>query len=252
MVRRSTQKKQQSSGRVLHLRSSDDEHLMDSLIRRGPITFVLIYSTSCPHCHTYMPAWKQMCAMKDKKANMVSMEADTYMGTQMSAKKSVEGVPTVLYVSPSGSISEVATPRDTTTMSTAVQRGVTDEEAKRLNSGTPVTLSQPTPYPTSVPSSSATSSSPSSTTEANTLHPFPGTPVSSATMEQRLLQTGGSQTGGIQTGGSPWAAFLMAAQQAAPAAALLGAYTMIKKPVRSSGLGRPRRSNRRTRRRHRS
>jgi hypothetical protein len=243
MVRRSTQKKRSSSGRVLHLRSSDDEHLMDSLIRRGPITFVLIYSTSCPHCHTYMPAWKQMCAMKDKKANMVSMEADTYMGTQMSAKKSVEGVPTVLYVSPSGSISEVATPRDTATMSTAVQRGVTDEEAKRMNSGTPVTLSQPTPYPTSVPLSSS-SSSPSSTTEANTLHPFPGTPVSSDTMEQRLLQTGG----GIQTGGSPWAAFLMAAHQAAPAAALLGAYTMIKKPVRSSGLGRPRR----TRRRHRS
>jgi hypothetical protein len=244
MARRSTHKK--SSGRVLHLRSSDDEHLMDSLIRRGPITFVLIYSTSCPHCHTYMPAWKQMCAMKDKKANMVSMEADTYMGTQMSAKKPVEGVPTVLYVSPSGSISEVATPRDTATMNTAVQRGVTDEEAKRMNSGTPVTLSQPTPYPTSVPSSSSPSSS---TTEANTLHPFPGTPISSDTMEQRVLQTGGSQTGGIQTGGSPWAAFLMAAQQAAPAAALLGAYTMIKKPVRSSGLGRPRRRTHRRNRR---
>lgn len=180
---------------------------------------------------------------------MISMEADTYMGTQMSAKKPVDGVPSVLYVSPSGSISEVSTPRDTATMSTAIQRGVSDTEAKRLNSGSPstasnspLTLSQrpPTPYPTSMPSLS--------TTEPSTLHPFPGTPVSSATMEQRLLQTGG---GGCempiqQTGGNPWAAFLMAAQQAAPAVALLGAYTMVKKPIRSSGLGHP--SRRRTHR----
>jgi hypothetical protein len=240
MPRRSTHRRS-SSGRVLHLQSSDDEHLMDSLIRRGPITFVLVYSTSCPHCTTYMPKWKELCGIKNKRANMVSMEADTYMGTQMSAKKSVDGVPTVLYVSPSGSISEVETPRDTATMSTAVERGVSDTEAKRLNSGSPVTTPQPqvrppTPYPTT---SSYASSSPMPTTEvSSTLSPLPGTPISSATMEQRLLQTGGN----------PWAAFLMAAQQAAPAAALLGAYTMVRKPVRSSGLGRP--SRRRTHRKH--
>jgi hypothetical protein len=184
---------------------------------------------------------------------MISMEADTYMGTQMSAKKSVDGVPTVLYVSPSGAISEVSSPRDTATMSTAVERGISDTEAKQLNSGS-LTQRPPTPYPTTVPSPSYVSSSPMPTTEApNTLHPLPGTPVSSATMEQRLLQTGGGCDGGCeipirQTGGNPWAAFLMAAQQAAPAAALLGAYTMVKKPVRSSGLGRP--SRRRTHRKH--
>jgi len=202
--------------------------MLDSLVRRGPITFVLVYSNSCPHCHSYMPMWKNLCNMKRKRANMVSMEADTYMGTQMSAKKPVDGVPTVLYVSPSGSISEVSSPRDTATMSTAVEKGVSDTDAKRINSRTP------TPYPTTSPSSS-----PMVTTEQNTLSPLPGLPVSSATLEQRVLQTGGN----------PWSAFLMAAQQAAPAAALLGAYSMIKKPVRSSGLRAP--SRRYTRRRHR-
>jgi hypothetical protein len=202
---------------------------MSDLIRRGPATFVLVYSTSCPHCHTYMPTWKSLCAMKDKRANMVSMEADTYMGTQMSAKKSVDGVPTVLHVSPSGEISEVSSPRDTATMSTAVKQGVSEEVAKSINSSSP---------------SSSTTMTPS------TLSPIPATPVSSATMEQRLLQTGGGNLVMVnQRGGNPWGAFLMAAQQAAPAAALLGAYSMIKKPVRSSGLGAPRRKTRRAYRR---
>ncbi len=207
---------------------------MNDLIHRGPATFVLIYSTTCPHCHTYMPTWKRLCAMKDKRANMVSMEADTYMGTQMSAKKSVDGVPTVLHVSPSGEISEVSSPRDTATMSTAVKQGVSEEVAKSINSSSP---------------SSSTFSSSSTTMTPSTLSPIPATPVSSATMEQRLLQTGGG--GNLiqvnQRGGNPWGAFLMAAQQAAPAAALLGAYSMIKKPVRSSGLGAPHRRRRATR-----
>jgi hypothetical protein len=228
MPSRSTRRRS-SSGRVLHLRSSDDEHLLNSLVRRGPVTFVLVYSTTCPHCHTYMPNWKRLCGMRNKRANMVSMESDTYMGTQMSQRKSVDGVPSVLYVSPDGGISEVSSPRDMSTMSTAVQRGISEEEAKRLNTRTP------TPYPSSVPSTSPYASTPSMTMSDDTLHSVVASPVSSNTMEQRV----------IQSGGSPWAAFLMAAQQTAPAAALLGAYTMIKKPVRSSGLGRP------TRRRHR-
>ena len=204
---------------------------MDNLIRRGPATFVLIYSTSCPHCHTYMPTWKRLCGMKDKRANMVSMEADTYMGTQMSAKKSVDGVPTVLHVSPSGEISEVSSPRDTEIMSTAVKQGVSEEVAKSMNSSSP-------------------STSPSTTMTPSTLSPIPATPISSATMEQRLLQTGGENLISVnQRGGNPWGAFLLAAQQAAPAAALLGAYSMIKKPVRSSGLGAPRKTRRRRHRR---
>jgi hypothetical protein len=236
MPRRSSSTRRSSSGRVLHLRSSDDEHLMDSLFRRGPVTFVLVYSTSCPHCHTYMPTWKRLCAMRNKRANMVSMEADTYMGTQMSKKMPVDGVPSVIYVSSDGSISEVSSPRDTETMSTAVERGISEEDAKRMNrKPTPYPSTPTSPTPTPVASSNLTSSSPSSSPSAtmseDTLRPLVATPV------------------GAQTGGSPWAAFLLAAQQAAPAAALLGVYSAMKKPVRSSGLGNPiRRRTRRTRR----
>ena len=50
----------------------------------------------------------------------------------------------------------------------------------------------------------------------------------------------------VQSGGNPWAAFLLAARQAAPAAALLGAYATLPHK-RASGLPAPR--NRRSRRR---
>ena len=51
--------------------------------------------------------------------------------------------------------------------------------------------------------------------------------------------------GMVQRGGNPWAAFLIAARQAAPAAALLGAYSALP-AKRASGLPAPR-----TRRRNR-
>jgi hypothetical protein len=62
----------------------------------------------------------------------------------------------------------------------------------------------------------------------NPLSPIPATPIPSSEIQ-------------TQKGGDPFSAFLLAAaQQAAPAAALLGAYAAL--PVkRSSGLGPPRR-----------
>jgi hypothetical protein len=77
---------------------------------------------------------------------------------------------------------------------------------------------------------------PGVTTQTNPLTPLPGKPVPSE------VQNGGAY--GRQTGGDPWSAFMMAAKQAAPAAALLGTYSMM----RSSGLGRPRSRSRRHRR----
>jgi hypothetical protein len=85
--------------------------------------------------------------------------------------------------------------------------------------------------------------------------PTPGSRVKPNPLAILPARTVASQTGGsyegTQAGGNPWAAFLSAAvRQAAPAAALLGAYGMLPKTKRSSGLGEPRRT-RRHRRDHR-
>lgn len=246
---------------------------MQRLIERGPITIVLVYSTTCPHCHTYMPIWRNLCRTKGK-ANMVSMEASTYDGTAMSETKPVQSVPTVLFVDPAGRISEAKSPRNAAVMMNARKEGVPESVAaanltKKTNSvpataipDTPdlsdmllseptvkpeVPLSTPSPTPTVIPGTEV---------RENTLSPIPGEPL--ATQHGGNLN-GNRQTGGsnatpagsyaTQHGGNPWSAFLMAARQAAPAAVLLGAYAGLqRRPVRSSGLGPAKTRKRRHRR----
>lgn len=204
--RRSTRRK--SSGRVLQMSSPSQYRELEHLIQRGPTTLVLVFSTTCPHCHTYMPLWKKLCAQRNRQANLVSMRADTYMQTPMASQKSVEGVPTVLRVDKSGQITELDDIRDMQKMSETIATPVPERLTSTVE---PTTIAQ---------------SVPGTEMSENPLPALPG-----------------------QRGGNPWAAFLMAAQQAGPAAALLGAYAALP-TRRSSGL-RAARSRRATRRQRR-
>jgi hypothetical protein len=160
-----------------------------------------------------MPMWEEMCRTKDKRANMVKMEASTYMRTPLAEKKPVDGVPTVLFVDTEGKITEAEQPRNREVMMNAVRAGVSESAATAMPVSIATESSEPVP---------ATLSVPGTTASPNPLRAIPGTP--------------------IQQGGNPWMAFLSAAaRQAAPAAVLLGAYGAM----RSSGLGPARR--RRTR-----
>ena len=192
-----------SGGRVLRLSSPSQYRAVESLIRKGPMTIMLVYSPTCPHCHTYMPLWKEMCALKRRRANMVSMEASTYDQTPMSEKQPVSGVPTVLFVNKNGQITEAREPRNREVMATAVSHGVSEVDA--ANVATEVI--------------------------ANPLEALPAQPVRSDAI-----------TTSVQYGGNPWAAFLATAAQAAPAAVLAGAYAISRarrRTVRSSGLPAP-------------
>lgn len=212
----------------MHVTSPRQFRAMESLMKKAD-TLVLVFTPTCPHCHTYMPIWKDLCKTKGKRTNMISMEAATYDQTPLSEKKSVNGVPSVLYVNSSGQISEASNIRDKTAMTNIIKTG----------SNIP---SAPAPAPTAKTSEPmvkpktniALTAIPGVTISENPLRPLPGTP------EPTNILTGG----GRQMGGSPWAAFLLAAQQAAPAAALLGAYSMVPHK-RSSGLGKARNTRRR-------
>ena len=195
-------------GRVMRM-SEQNTSAMDGIIRRGPVTIILVFSTSCPHCHTYMPIWNKLCKTQGRRANMISMEASTYQQTPLSTKKPVSGVPTVLYVTKQGEIIEIEKPRDTSVMKSVI----------RNTGSTNVPTSSPSPSVTSSPS---VSSSP----------PF------RAALQNGLLSQRNSLKAIPAVGGS-WNAILAAAQQAAPAAALLGAYAAFPMQ-RSSGLGAPR------------
>ena len=206
---------------------------LENMMSRGPLTLVLVYSPTCPHCHTYMPMWKDLCKTPGRQANLVSMKADVYDKTPLSAKKTVTGVPSVLYVDREGHVSEAEDIRNQPMMTNVVKTASPESEPKGLSSD----LFRPSP-----PASEPVMSLPppalpvvGSEARESTLEPLPAQPVPY-----------------MQNGGNPWAAFLMsAARQAAPAAALLGAYAAL--PKRSSGLPsarRRRKTRRATRRRH--
>jgi len=97
---------------------------MKTLIAKGPSTYVLVFSKTCPHCVTYMPIWDSICKAKTRTANMVSVEASNYQNTELAAKKPVSGVPTVLKVSTDGTIEEVEEPRNEDAMIKAVSVSV--------------------------------------------------------------------------------------------------------------------------------
>jgi len=256
---------------------------MNSMIEKGPLTMMLVFRSTCPHCVTYKPIWEELCKTKGRTANMISMESDVYQKTPMGSEKPVTGVPTVLYVSPNGNISEVETPRDKNAMTEIIRSSPSSSSSPMTASpmtASPMTASPITASPmtssmlsdqkpntkpmlprASLPKANSnlfkatasprrTSSElrrmedaiiPGTMLSENPLSPIPATPVPSSSSPS-------SPSSEIQTqkGGDPFSAFLLAAaQQAAPAAALLGAYAVL--PVkRSSGLGPPRR--RKTRR----
>lgn len=239
----------------MHMRSASQSQMLDSLIRRGPLTIVLVYSPSCPHCHTYMPLWEKLCKLDKKRSNLVRMEASTYQGTPLYEKKPVTGVPTVLFVDKSGHITEADEPRNMEEMARVVRSGST--ESRSSSNASSVTSMEPATVMERVSSSDSmfnVSESGRRTSSNGTRRVPVQSVVSGTTMSENPLpavvgapvQTGGGPVA-MQHGGNPWSAFLMAARQAAPAALLLGAYAVTR---RSSGL--PDVYNRRTRRLRRS
>jgi thiol-disulfide isomerase/thioredoxin len=213
-----------------------------SMIEKGPHTVVLVFTKTCPHCISYMPIWDELKKTEGRKANMISMEAGTYQKTHLSEKKPVTGVPTVLYVNKKGEIAEAPEPRNKTVMTDVLRSEIPAAEMK--SSEAPESASEPV---SEAPIESASPVAEIATSEAETSYMpetgsllenavIPGTTVSENPLEPVPAMP-------VQRGGNPWAAFLLAARQAAPAAALLGAYAALP-PKRASGLRAPRRSRR--------
>jgi len=320
---------------------------MNMAMERGPMTLLLVFRNDCPHCVTFKPIWEDLCKTRGRKANMISMESSVYSETEMSQKKPVSAVPTVLRVGPGGEIEEVTDPRQKVNMTNLIKMTPVSATpnvmappmepnrvmAKKASASTataapsqmlqqalsvskeinPIVPLRPATQlaevkPTEVMEPSVLSAAsdlfkptqtpaktearpvtqiPGTRIEVNPLEPIPATPVASsqriesvpgteamkplavpgteamkpllptaaavpgteamkpllpasATVQQGLPPIGQVLT---QKGGGPWSAFLQVASQAAPAAALLGAYAMLP-TKRSSGLPAARRTRR--------
>jgi hypothetical protein len=235
--RRSSNRKGAGGVSVITVNKPSEYNRLDQLIRQGPATLILVYSPSCPHCHTYMPLWKELQNTPDKQTNMATMEASVFEETPLSEKISVEGVPSVLYVDTKGAVSEVSDIRNAANMTQILKTGSNQGAIASLDSedlmdlAASATPSAPSP---SAPSPSAPTVPmvvPGETVMPNPLPVLPGT-VSEQLKGgvRRRRQTRRHR----QHGGNPWAAFLASA---GPAAVLAGAYAAL--PARSSGLPAP-------------
>ena len=173
-----------------------------------------------------MPLWRELSRTPGRQANMVSMEAALYDKTPLASQKPVSGVPTVLFVDKEGRITEADEPRNRETMTNVLRTGsaapAADDE-----------LFEP------VSTAAAAAAATDQERQANISSVIPGSEVAENPLEPLPAMSQG------QKGGSPWAAFLQAAAQAAPAAALLGAYSVLpqrrsrrRRTVTSSGLPR--------------
>jgi hypothetical protein len=212
---------------------------------------------------------------------MISMESSIYNKTPLAAKKQVTGVPTVLYVNEKGQIEEVDEPRNITSMTNTVTTGSNSTPISGSNSAYSVsesnsdsnsdsnlqtnsdsnlqTNSEITSQTNSESKSQITSqitsqinsdSNSQYISESNSSYDvsYSSIPMSDFTPASKdggpvkpLLPVPATPIPSLQRGGSPWAAFMAAAAPAAPAAVLLGAYSMLPNK-RSSGLGAPRRT----------
>jgi thiol-disulfide isomerase/thioredoxin len=233
-----------NSTTVMRINRPSQIRALEKLIEKGPATLVLIWSPTCPHCHTYMPLWDSLAKTNGRAVNMVSVKSDVYQETPLSEKQNVTSVPTVLYVDKEGRATEVEDTRNTTTMTNIVTTAKPEAEAASAPSPSPVPSPSPAPSPSETATNSNTLSSLSSMYSLpaqNKPSPpaivpaIPGTQVSPNPLSPLPAM--------VQRGGNPLAAFLLAAKEVAPAAALLGAYAATI-PQRSSGLRAARRSRR--------
>ena len=243
----------------------------NALMKKGPLTVVLVFSPTCPHCHTYMPIWERLCAKPGRKANMIRVESGVYEQTPLSEKKEVSMVPTVLFVDKEGRVSEAQAPRDEVSMTNVVKKApaVPAEQVERAANIVPMTTPSTNQKEEMMPNTN-TKGSMTVGLRAATPYPKPGEDIEqlmesisrqvSEQAERKASESRRtSEIQGIkpvipgtevsenplpaQVGGNPWAAFLLAAKHAAPAAALLGAYAALP-PKRSSGLSAPTRRRR--------
>jgi len=216
------------------------------LQERGP-KLVAVSNDSCPHCVDYKPTWNSFGKMFGRRIHMISMPSSVYSETPLAQKEEVNSVPTVLHVKPDGEVEVVDDIRNKKTIKEIVNQAdnsMVTMPVSQVSTGPSIVNSTgPSIVNPAGPSTEKKASSnivplrisglteiiPGTSSEKNPLPPVPGTPV--------------------QVGGNPWAAFMAAATQAGPAAALMGAYSLLPNK-RSSGLPNPIRSRKSRKSRH--
>ena len=58
----------------LDINSSSDVKKALDIMRKNPLTIVLVFASWCPHCHTYMKRWNEYKSLPNRTSPMISVE----------------------------------------------------------------------------------------------------------------------------------------------------------------------------------
>jgi thiol-disulfide isomerase/thioredoxin len=94
----------------LDVRSTTDANKLNSLIKNGNITLILIYADWCGHCHKYLPTWSELEKTPGRKANMARVHYDMQEKVPAITNAKIQGYPSVVKVLPSGELEEYNIP----------------------------------------------------------------------------------------------------------------------------------------------
>lgn len=148
----------------LDVRSPSMLKEMEKRIRKGPITFVLIYADWCGHCHELMPHWDKATQSPQRSVQAVKVnekmlsDVNTMVNqsiNQQAPPIDVSGYPTIIMVDNKGNqIKDVNPVKDSVVLtramneagSLAVDAGIASPSASR-NLPPPPPLESPSPFP---------------------------------------------------------------------------------------------------------
>jgi thiol-disulfide isomerase/thioredoxin len=264
-----------SAARPIDVRSKGQIPMLESMLGRGPTTFVLVYADWCGHCQRYKPMWERLARTPGRIANMAAVRDDVFPRISKIAKAKIAGFPSVIKVSRDGTIERYnVNGQETNAIDSGKMRDM--DAMKKEITTTPVMASKMVSIAQTPQSSQALDATSSIRREKDRISkasPASGqatagddgidiyTPVSKTGQPGFQRGSYGSDgTGSLMTqedkaplpqmGGSlsVAAAFASAVQSVGPAALLLAAHTLLpkrghtyKSPKRSSHRGGTRR-----------
>lgn len=101
---------------AIDVRSDTQFQELESMIQKGPVTFILIYADWCEHSRKYLPLWHALGRTPGRTANMASIHYDMARIFPLIAKAEIEGYPTVIKVGTNNTMEICTTIRDVPTM----------------------------------------------------------------------------------------------------------------------------------------
>ena len=116
------------------VRSPEGIKDLESMIKGGPVTFVLVHADWCGPCQGYKPVWKELEQSPGRKANMAMIHHDMVENSPSLRNAKIPGYPSVLKVYQNGHIEEYKGDSEKTNAMPSIRdKGLMSKELKSVN-----------------------------------------------------------------------------------------------------------------------